>query len=116
MRWCLDEDDVSALHDATTLWNPDSVRFSPLALAAPLPFRSRSVEVSGVLDVHEGSGSDNANVREVGFLAVKHLQYRLHLERLTRIPVFEVRSRHKQPPPHGRWKAPGCEHAPNHGA
>ena len=32
--------------------------------------------------MHEGSGSDDAKVREVGFLTVKHLKWRLHLERL----------------------------------
>ena len=37
-------------------------------------------------------------VREVGFLTVKHLEWRLHLERLMRSPVFEVRHRHSQLP------------------
>ena len=41
--------------------------------------------------MHEGSGSDDAKVREVGFLAVKQLEWRLHLERLMRGPVLEVR-------------------------
>ena len=116
MRRCLDESDVPALHDAVSLWVPDSVRFSLFAIAAHLPLPGRGVELSGVLDVHEGSGSDDAKVREVGFLAVKHLQWRLHLEGLMRSPVLEVRRRHEQLPPHRRWKTTVCEHAPNHGA
>ena len=66
--------------------------------------------------MNEGSGSNEAKVREVGFLAVKHLEWRLHLERLMRSPVLEVRRRHEQLPPHGRWEAAVCEHVPNDGA
>ena len=42
--------------------------------------------------------------------------WRLHIDRLAWIFVLEVRSRHDQLPPHGRWKATICEHAPNYGA
>ena len=94
---------------------PDSVRFTLLALAAHLPFPGRGVELSGVLYVHEGSGSDDAKVREVDLRAVKHLECRLHLERRMRSPVLEVRCRHKQLPPHGRWKTAVWEHATNDG-
>ena len=67
--------------------------------------------------MHEGSGSDDAKVREVGFLAVKHLYWRLHLECLImRSPILEVRRRHEQLPPHRRWKTTVCEHEPNYGA
>ena len=116
MRRCLDKGDVSALQDAVSLWVPDSVRFSLLIIVAHLPFPDRGVELSGVLDVHKGSGSDDAKVREIGFLAVKHLELRLHLERLMRSPVLEVRRRHEQLPSHRRWKTTVCENAPNHGA
>ena len=77
---------------------PDSVRFTLLALAAHLPFPGRGVELSGVLYVHEGSGSDDAKVREVDLRAVKHLECRLHLERRMRSPVLEVRRHHEQLP------------------
>ena len=116
MRRCLDEDDALAFHKAASLWIPGSVRLALFAIDAHLPFPGRGVELSGVLDVHEGSGSDDAKVREIGFLAVKHLDWRLHLERLIRSPVLEVRRRHEQLPPHRRWKTTVCEHAPNHGA
>ena len=104
-----------ALHDAVSLWIPDSVRIALLAIAAHLPFPGRGGELFGVLDLYEGSGSDDAKVREVGFLALKNIEWCLHLERLMRSPVREVRSHHEQLPPHGRWKAAVCEHAPNHG-
>ena len=110
MRRCLDEGDDPALHDAVSLWVPDSVRFV-FAIAAHLPFPDRGVELS---EVHEGSHSDDAKAREVGFFAVKHPEWRLHLERLMRSPVLEVRRRHEQLPPHRRWKIAVCEHAPNH--
>ena len=109
MRWCRDEGDVPTLHDAMSLRVPDSVRFALLAIAAHFPFPGRGVELSGVLDAHEGSGSNDVKVREVGFLTVKHLRWRLHLERLVRSPVLEARSRHEQLPPHGRWKTAVCE-------
>ena len=48
--------------------------------------------------MYEGFGSDDAKVQKVGFLAVKHLEWRLHLERLMRSPVLEVRRRREQPP------------------
>ena len=115
MRQCLDEGDVSAFHDPVSLWVPDSVRFVLLAVAAHLPFPGRSVQLSGVLYVHEGSGSDDAKVREVGFLAVKHLQWRLPLEYVMPNSVLEVRRRHEQLPPH-EWKTAVCRHASNHGA
>ena len=66
--------------------------------------------------MHEGSGSDDAKGRDVGFLTVKYFERRLHLDRLVRSPVREVHSRRKQPPSHGRFKVAVCEHAPNHGA
>ena len=70
----LGEGDVPALHDAVSLWVPDSVRFALLAIAAHLPFPGRGVELSKVLDLHEGYDPDNAKVREVDFLAVKHFE------------------------------------------
>ena len=96
MRWCLDEGDVSALHSGAISWVPDSVKLALLATAAHLFFPVRGVELSGVLDVHEGSDSDDAKVQEVGFLAVKHFEWRLPLERLLRSPVLEVRGRSEQ--------------------
>ena len=66
--------------------------------------------------MYEGSGSDGAKVREVGFLAVKHLESRLHLERLVRSPILKIRRRLEQLPAHGRWKTDVCEYAPNHSA
>ena len=66
--------------------------------------------------MHEGSDSDDAKVQEVGFLAEKHSEWRLPLERLLRSPILEVRGRPEQLPPHGRWEASVCEHVPNHGA
>ena len=86
MRRCLNEGGVPFLHNVASLWLLDSARFALLAIAAHLPFPSRGVELSGVLDVHEGSGSDDVKVREVGFLAVKHLEWRLYLERLMLSP------------------------------
>ena len=74
MRRCLDKGAAPALHDAVSLWDLDSIRFSLLAIAAHLPFLSRGVEISGVLSVHVGFGFDDAKVREVGFLAVKHFE------------------------------------------
>ena len=65
MRWCLDKGDVPALQNAMSLWVLDSVRFYLLAIAAHLPLPGRGVELSGVLDVHEVFGSDDAKVREV---------------------------------------------------
>ena len=102
MRRCLDEGDVPALHDAVRFWVPDSVRFSLLAIAAHLSFSDHGVELSEVLYVHEGSGPDDVKVGKVGFLAVKHLKWRLRLECLMRSPILEVRRRHEQLPPHGR--------------
>ena len=55
-------------------------------------------------------------MQEVGFLAVKHFEWRLPLERLLRSPVLEVRGRPEQLLPHGRWEASVCEHVPNNGA
>ena len=115
MRRCFDEGGVPALHDAVRFWVQDSVRFAHIAIAAHLDFPDRSVELSGVLYVHEGSGSDDAKVRKAGFLAVKQFEWRLHLERLMRGPVLEARRRHEQLPPHG-WKITVCEHTPNHGS
>ena len=46
---------------------PDSVEFCPLAIATHLPFPGRGGELSGVLDVHEGSNSDKAKVRQIAF-------------------------------------------------
>ena len=66
--------------------------------------------------MHEASDSDDAKVQEVGFLAVKHFEWRLALERLLRSPVLEVRSRPEQLPPHRRWEASVCEYVPNYGA
>ena len=74
MRRCLDESDVAALHDAVSLGVPDSLNFSLLATAAHFAFPGHGVEHSDVLDVHEGSGSDNAKVREIGFFAVVYLK------------------------------------------
>ena len=105
MRRCLDEGDVSALHSGAIPWVPDLVKLALLALAAHLLFPVRGVELSGVLDVHEGSDSDDAKVQEVGFLAEKHLEWRLPLERLLRSPILEVRGRPEQLLPHGRWEA-----------
>ena len=62
MRWCLDEGDVPAHHDAVSGWVPGSVRFSLLATAAHLLFPGHGVEIFLVLREHEGSGSDDANV------------------------------------------------------
>ena len=116
MRRCLDKGDVSALHSGAILWVPDSVKLALLAIVAHPLFPVRGVGFSGVLDVHEGSDSDDAKVQEVGFLADKHLEWRLLLERLLRSPVVEVRGRPERLPPHGRWEASVCEHVPNHGA
>ena len=114
-RRCLDEGDVPALQDAASLWAPDSVRLALLAIAAHLPSPGRSVKLSEVLGVHEGSGLDDVNGRKVGFLAEKHLEWCLHLLRLLRSPILEVR-RHEQLSPYGRWKIAVCEHVPNHSA
>ena len=95
---------------------PDSVTFALFAIATYLSFPGRGVELSGVFGVHEGSGSDDAKVGEVGFLAVKHLEWRLDLECLVRSHVLEVRNHHEQVPLHERWKAAVLEHALNHGA
>ena len=115
MRRCLGEGDVPALHDVVRLWAPDSVIIALPAIAAHLPSSGRGVKRS-VSDFHEGFTSNDAKVREVGFLAVKHLEWRSHLERLVCSPVLEAHSRHQQLPPHRRWTAAVCEHAPNHGA
>ena len=115
LRRCLDEGDVFAFHSGAIPWVPDSVKLAPLAIAAHLLFPIRGVELSGVLDVHEGSDFDDAKVQEVGFLAVKHLEWRLPLERLLRSPVLEVRGRPEQLPPRARWEASVCEDLPNHG-
>ena len=88
MQRCLDEGGVSALSDVGSLWVPDLIRFALLAIAAHLLFPGRGIELSEVLDVREGSGSDDAKVQEVGFLAVKHLEWCLHLERLMRSPYY----------------------------
>ena len=66
--------------------------------------------------MREGFGSDDAKVREMGFLAAKHLEWRLHLKRLVGSPVREVRSRHEQLPSHGRCKTTVCERALTHDA
>ena len=116
MRRYLNKDDVPALHDAESFRVPDSVEVSLFSIAARLPFPGRGVELSGVLDLYKGSGFDDAKVREARFLAVKYIERRLHLERLVRSPVLEVHSRHEQLPPHERWQATVCKHAPNHGA
>ena len=79
VRWCLDEGDVSGLHSGAILWVPNSVKIALLAIAAHLLFPVRGVELSGVLDVHESSDSDDAKVQKVGFLAVKHFEWRLPL-------------------------------------
>ena len=97
-------------------WVPDSVRFAPLAVAAHLPFPGRGVDLSRVLYVHESSSSHDAKVHEVGFLAVKNPEWRLHLGCLMRSPVLEERHRHEQLPPHERWKTAVCQQAPSHGA
>ena len=98
------------------VWVPDSVGFALLTMAENLPFPGRDIEHSRVLDVNDCSGSDDAKVREVGFFVVKHLEWRLHLERLVQRPVLEVRSRHEQLPQYARWEAAACEHASNHRA
>ena len=61
MRRRLNEGDVPALHNAVSRWVPDSLRFVLRAIATHL-FPGRGVELSGVLGVHEGSGSDNSKV------------------------------------------------------
>ena len=66
--------------------------------------------------MYNGSGSDYAKVREVGFFVVKHLECRLHFERLMRSPVLQVCNRHEKLAPHGQWEVAVCEHAPNYGA
>ena len=66
--------------------------------------------------MHEGSGSDDTKWRKVDFLVVKHLEWLLHLDRLVQSPVPEVRSRHQQLSPHGRWNTAIYEYVPNHGA
>ena len=104
MRWHFDEGDVSALHDSVGLWVLGSVKCSLLTIAAHPPFPGHGVERLGVLDVQKASGSDYAKVREVSFLSVMHFEWRLHLERLTRSPVPEVRRRHEQLLPHGQWE------------
>ena len=73
-RRCLDEGDVSALHSGAIVWVPDSVKLALLAIAAHFLFPVHGVELSGVLDVHEGSDSDDAKVQEVDVLAEKHLE------------------------------------------
>ena len=82
MPQCLDEGDVPAVYNAASLWVLESVGFVLLAIAAHVPFPGRSVELSGVLNGHEGSSNDDAKVREVGSLAMKHLEWRLHLKHL----------------------------------
>ena len=79
MRRCLDENDVSSLHDATSLLVLDPVGFALLTTVPYRLFPGRGVELSGALDVHKGSGSDDARMREGDFLALKHLEVRLHL-------------------------------------
>ena len=116
MRRCLDKGDIPALHDAASLWVSDSVGFALFTITAHFPFPGCGVELSRVVDVHKGFGTHDAKVREVGFLTVRRLKRRLHLERLVRSLVLEVRSRHEQPPLLGPWEAAVCEHAPNHGA
>ena len=115
MRWCFDDSDVPVHHDGASPLIPDSARFTLLAIAAHLPSAGRGVKLSGVIDEHEDSGSDDAKVPEVGFLAVKHLEWQLHFEPLTRSPVLEICTHHEKFPLHGRWKAAVCEHTPNHG-
>ena len=110
--WCFDDGDVPVHHDAASLLIPDSVRFTLLAIAAHLPSPGRGIELSGVIDVHEDSGSDEAKVLEVGFLVVKHREWRLHFEPLTRSPVLEICTHHEQLPLYGRWKAAVFEHTP----
>ena len=95
---CIDEGDVPALHDAVKLWVQDSVGFDLLALAAHLPFPGHGVELSRILDANAGFSSDNAKVREVGFFAMKYVEWRLHFERLVLSPVLEVHSHHEQLP------------------
>ena len=102
MRWCLDDGDVPVHHDAASLLIPDSVRFTLLAIAAHLPSPGHGIKLSGVIDVHEDSGSDEAKVPEVGFLVVKHRERRLHFEPLTRRPVLEICTHHEQLPLYGR--------------
>ena len=68
MRRCLDEGNAPALHHAVSLCVSVSIGFDLLTVAARLPFPGHGVEISGVLDLYEGSGSDNVKVRGVGFL------------------------------------------------
>ena len=114
MGRCLDEGGVLAFHDTVSLWVLDSVRFALLAIAAHLPLPGHEFKLSEGLDEHKIVGSDDA--KKVDFLAVKHLEWRLHLKRLVRGPVLEVCSRHEHRPSYGRWNAAACEHAPNHDA
>ena len=75
MRWCRNEGSVPALYDAAHIWVSDSVGFALLAIVAHLPFPCRRDELSEVLNVHEGSSSDEAKVREVGFLVLLHFGF-----------------------------------------
>ena len=74
MRRCLDEGDVSAFYSGAILWVPNSVKLALLAIATHFLFPVRGVELLGVLDVHEGSDSDDAKVQAVGVLSEKHLE------------------------------------------
>ena len=96
VRRCLDEGDVPVLLDVASLWIPNFVGLTFLAIAAHLPFPGRGIELSVVVDVQQGSSFDDAKVRKVGFVALKHLEYRFHFEHLVRSPVLEVRRRHYQ--------------------
>ena len=74
MRWCRNEGGVPALYDAAHISVSDSVGFALLAIAAHLPFLCRGVELSGILNMHEGSGSNEAKAQKIGFFAVEHLK------------------------------------------
>ena len=85
IRWCPNEGDAPALHDAASLGVPDSVRFALLAIAAHFPS-------------HTAASSFLECLMCTTVLAVKHLEWRPHLECLVQSHVLEARNRHEQLP------------------
>ena len=61
MRRCLDKGDVPALDDADSFGVPELV-FALLAIAAHLHFPVRGADLFEILDMHDGSGSDDVKV------------------------------------------------------
>ena len=67
MRLCLDEDDVSALHDAPGGRIVDAVAFAVVAVPDQPSFHCYKFELLGArLDVHKGPGADDSRSRRSG--------------------------------------------------